>query len=293
MRGCGGRNKAPPGSLNFPPRLLSPRHRGRADRTRSRAPRRARPGPHRSTCARVAERPRRSGPGCVLGGRRGVGVSHLVAPLEDVLVAIAEGAVDVEELEDAVLPHVLRVPPRLLPAQRRALRQQPHAGPRRSREEEGERRTENGERSRSGACAARRALCAAAAAAGAEPGATRDGGGASGRDSALSGDRPRPPRGRRPAPPAAQRLSPGGGGGACGGRFPSAPRGEKRLWGKVGICRRCVRAAAPLPSGNTPQTRRGGWEGVPFPAEGLLKWRRESVLLGPEAGPHRAPGRPG
>lgn len=43
-----------------------------------------------------------------------------------------------------MLPHVLRVPPRLLPAQRRALRQQPHAGPRRSREEEGERRTENG-----------------------------------------------------------------------------------------------------------------------------------------------------
>lgn len=82
---------------------------------------------------------------CVGGEEAGGGgVSHLVAPLEDVLVAIAEGAVDVEELEDAVLPHVLRVPPRLLPAQRRALRQQPHAGPRRSREEEGERRTENG-----------------------------------------------------------------------------------------------------------------------------------------------------
>lgn len=56
-------------------------------------------------------------------------MSHLIAPLEDVLVAVAQGAVDVEELDDAVLPHVLGVPPRLLPAQRRALRQQPHAGP--------------------------------------------------------------------------------------------------------------------------------------------------------------------
>lgn len=67
------------------------------------------------------------------GKGQGGGRVHLIAPLEDVLVAVAQGAVDVEELDDAVPPHVLGVPPRLLPAQRRALRQQPHAG-RRSRE---------------------------------------------------------------------------------------------------------------------------------------------------------------
>lgn len=192
-----------------------------------------------------------------------------------------------------MLPHVLRVPLRLLPAQRRALRQQPHAGPRRSREEEGERRTENG----AGAEPARRGVRSAPRQRRREPSpaphvtaaarqAVTQHFPATGPAPLEAGAPPRPPR-------SASARGGGGGGGACGGRFPSAPRGEKRLWGKVGICRRCVRAAAPLPSGNTPQTRRGGWEGVPFPAEGLLKWRRESVLLGPEAGPHRAPGRPG
>lgn len=89
---------------------------------------------------------------------------------------VAQGAVDVEELEDAVLPHVLRVPPRLLPAQRRALRQQTHAGPRRSGAAAHGRKGEREQTRR--ACATRGALCApaaAAAAAGAEPGATRDG----------------------------------------------------------------------------------------------------------------------
>lgn len=85
-------------------------------------------------------------------------------------MAVAQGAVDVEELEDAVPPHVLRVPPRLLPAQRRALRQQPHAG------WQGEREAgRGGERNRAGA-PVRGALDAAgalgAAAAGPSPART-------------------------------------------------------------------------------------------------------------------------
>lgn len=55
-----------------------------------------------------------------------LGPAHLVAPLEHVLLPVLDGAVDVQELQDAVPPHVVGVPPRLLPAQRRALGQQPH-----------------------------------------------------------------------------------------------------------------------------------------------------------------------
>lgn len=52
--------------------------------------------------------------------------AHLVTPLEHVLVPVLDGVVDVQELEDAVPPHVVGVALGLLPAQRRALGQQPH-----------------------------------------------------------------------------------------------------------------------------------------------------------------------
>lgn len=48
--------------------------------------------------------------------------AHLVTPLEHVLVPVLDGVVDVQELEDAVPPHVVGVALGLLPAQRRALR---------------------------------------------------------------------------------------------------------------------------------------------------------------------------
>lgn len=52
--------------------------------------------------------------------------AHLVTPLEHVLVPVLDGVVDVQELEDAVPPHVVGVALGLFPAQRRALGQQPH-----------------------------------------------------------------------------------------------------------------------------------------------------------------------
>lgn len=52
--------------------------------------------------------------------------AHLVAPLEHVLVPVLDSVVNVQELENAVPPHVVGVPLGLLPAQRRALGQQPH-----------------------------------------------------------------------------------------------------------------------------------------------------------------------
>lgn len=53
-------------------------------------------------------------------------VFHLVTPLEHVLLPVLDGVVDVQELEDAVATDVVGVALGLLPAQRRALRQQPH-----------------------------------------------------------------------------------------------------------------------------------------------------------------------
>lgn len=61
-------------------------------------------------------------------GRGGPG-AHLIAPLEHVLVPVLDGVVDVQELEDPVPPHVVGVALGLLPAQRRALGQQPHGRP--------------------------------------------------------------------------------------------------------------------------------------------------------------------
>lgn len=151
-------------SLPFPAPPVRDSARGAAEARPDSRARRARPRQHDRLPRPLAHRPRgRTGPraqpgergGALRSGRRALreapggratappagkqsrgsarggraGGTHLVAPLEDVLVTVAQRAVDVEELEDAVLPHVLRVPPRLLPAQRRALRQQPHAGP--------------------------------------------------------------------------------------------------------------------------------------------------------------------
>lgn len=53
-------------------------------------------------------------------------VLHLVTPLEHVLVPVLDCVVDVQELEDAVPPHVVGVALGLFPAQWRALGQQPH-----------------------------------------------------------------------------------------------------------------------------------------------------------------------
>lgn len=61
-------------------------------------------------------------------GRGGPG-AHLIAPLEHVLVPVLDCVVDVQELEDPVPPHVVGVALGLLPAQRRALGQQPHGRP--------------------------------------------------------------------------------------------------------------------------------------------------------------------
>lgn len=62
-------------------------------------------------------------------GARGGGGAHLVAPLEHVLVPVLDGVVDVQELEDPVPSHVVGVALGLLPAQGRALGQQPHGRP--------------------------------------------------------------------------------------------------------------------------------------------------------------------
>lgn len=69
--------------------------------------------------------------GGLTGDPRGDRVSgaHLVAPLEHVLVPVLDGMIDVQELENPVPPHVVSVALGLLPAQRRALGQQPHGRP--------------------------------------------------------------------------------------------------------------------------------------------------------------------
>lgn len=48
-------------------------------------------------------------------------VSHLVAPFQHVLLAVLQLVVDVQELDDAVLPDVVGVLLGLLPVERRAL----------------------------------------------------------------------------------------------------------------------------------------------------------------------------
>lgn len=184
-------NKAPRAARNVPPRRAPAAERPGP----LRASRPARPDPTRYG---TAPAPATEGGGAGGGGRARRGLTHLVAPLEHVLVAVAQGAVDVEKLEDAVPPHVLSVAPRLLPAQRRALRQQPHDGreagrPRKRAEPE---RTECA-RARCARCGG----CARCRGGGTEPGAARDGGRASGRDSALSA---------AGAAPAAPRAAPGG-----------------------------------------------------------------------------------
>lgn len=63
-----------------------------------------------------------------LAGAEAAG-AHLIAPLEHVLVPVLDGVVDVQELENPVPPHVVGVALGLLPAQRRALGQQPHGCP--------------------------------------------------------------------------------------------------------------------------------------------------------------------
>lgn len=68
-------------------------------------------------------------PGRGGGGGTAVAGAHLIAPLEHVLVSVLDGVVDVQKLEDPVPPHVVGVALGLLPAQRRALGQQPHGRP--------------------------------------------------------------------------------------------------------------------------------------------------------------------
>lgn len=82
------------------------------------------------------------------------GGAHLVTPLEHVLVPLPDGPVDVQELLDAVFAHVLRVPLRLLPAERRALRQKPHgsAGEEEARGAREERERRSAEKANCGRC---------------------------------------------------------------------------------------------------------------------------------------------